>query len=520
MIPPLHSFFLSFFLQAFVGILYPALSLAVLYRLHRKARSRARRRVREEGAGSIAQKQQQLRPLVFDLEQREVRLWQELAEREYCDNHWYFSHLNMARALLLAFSAAFFSSDGMDMGVWGLVIDMIILVFLGVMYWLYQPFPAGCSWKREVQQLLLVTSFMLASLGICGAVQAERGEDGGTLGAVVQVLGLVVMGLMCCMFYKLCTCFYFEVILGKPKDTLLGKGKGAAAAEDWEENPMTVSQSGSKRAFKPVRSLSAERLPPDGSSPQSAGPPRGGAPPRRAKVVRSLDQRVEQTTGGGGGNQRGRESIASGAFELTTTGCVVQLSKGSTERVAAPGGPEKRIDSDGLWYTREQFTEFYGEWADKSWAAALQAPSEPGEEHEQKSVGRLATLRAMLTRGTHSAHTSKPKAEKQMSRMALVKSMLGSTGGGFKKSLRNMLSSNSLPRGSSDRSVAAPPALADITADDDSGTDDGRGARGWSTYDKALAVTSARGKGSGRPGLQSQTSMVKLQDDRRQTRLL
>lgn len=488
--------------------------------------------MREEGAeatsrsntGSTAQKQQQqLRPLVFDLEEREVRLWQELAEREYCDNHWYFFHLNMARALLLAFSAAFFSSDGMDMGLWGLVIDMIILVFLGVMYWLYQPFPAGCSWKREVQQLLLVTSFMLASLGICGAVQAARGEDdGGTLGAVVQALGLVVMGLMCCMFYKLCTCFYFEVILGKPKDALLGKGKGkgAAAAEDWEENPMAVSQSGSKRAFKPVRSLSAERLPSDGPS-QSAGPPRRGAPPRRAKVVRSLDQRVGQTTGGGGGNQRGRESIASGAFELTTTGCGVQLSNGSTERAAAPGGPEKRIDSDGLWYTREQFTEFYGEWADNTWAAALQAPSEPGEEHEQKSVGRLATLRAMLTRGTHSAHASKPKVAKQMSRMALVKSMLGSTGGGFKKSLRNMLSSNSLPRGSSDRNVAAPPALADITVDDGSGADHGRGARGWSTYDKALAVTSsARGKGSGRPGLQSQNSMVKLQDDRRQTRLL
>ena len=68
--------------------------------------------------------------------------WQELAEREYEDFYWYFFHLNMARAFLLALIAAVFAGGDLaasGMSAWGLGIDMVVLFALLVAFTRNQP---------------------------------------------------------------------------------------------------------------------------------------------------------------------------------------------------------------------------------------------------------------------------------------------------------------------------------------------------------------------------------------------
>jgi hypothetical protein len=104
-------------------------------------------------------------------------------------------------------------------GVWGLAADMVIVGALLVAFSRHQPYTGG-AWKRSIQQLLLFTSLVLCCLGICAtllaeAEEAEMGAPNGALVALVAVLAWAVLGLMGFMGYRLCACFYREIVLEK-----------------------------------------------------------------------------------------------------------------------------------------------------------------------------------------------------------------------------------------------------------------------------------------------------------------
>ena len=375
----------------------------------------------------------------------------------------------------------------------------------------------GNSWKRDVQQLLLVTSLLLASLGICGAVQAENVTDDGSLGGLVIVLGWLVLLMMVVMSYKLCTCFYFEVILGRPPKRSVARSVSGYDARSWSvDNPLNMTMSESNRR-KIVRSLSSKRFKMSVKA-ESAGPPRRlGAP---FQVQRPQLSRLD--------------SITTGTFELTNSTALSGTVKAAKAAKACVGArqpaaveaaePDKRVDSDGLWYTKEQFDEFYGEWADQMWAdaqpasmaaAATAVVASPPLPDERKVGGRVAALWALLTRGPKSGHRSNPRPPQPktlLSRMASLKSFLSSLnrdssssdGGGHRtigdveNRVTDTLPSRSLPQ---DPVSGEARELSDVCmgALHEASDEQSDKACGWSIYDKSVGQASGKGTGWSEP---------------------
>jgi len=225
---------LAMVVLALFGVAYPLLSFCALAFLTRKrAKARAQHNF-DHGA------------------ERVERLIDELAELEYDRSFWFFFHLNLLQSLALAFSAGYFApAAGLSAGtssLWGLVLDMTVVGFVLRMFMRHQPYPEGMRWKRSIQKLLLVTSVVFCTLGICATAQQESGRD---IGALVDLLAWLVLALIVLMVYRLVTSFYREVVLEKVEKTTTAD---PAAPDDGqpEQLPEALAMALSKCGLLPL----------------------------------------------------------------------------------------------------------------------------------------------------------------------------------------------------------------------------------------------------------------------------
>lgn len=202
----------------FVGVVYPIATFVTLLRLH------MRRHV-----------------TILSGDERSLRVWEELVEREWLPTRWFFLHLHILNSFTLAFSAGYFANvSNLEIsisGAWGVAIDAFVIgLLLGAYCWT-QPYREEHRWRYNIQKLLLVTALLLAVVAILAALDAEsEGKDTESgLKKASRALSFFVLMLMNIMFIALCKSFWEVVVLEKRSVDVKQARKAAKAKKKEEE---------------------------------------------------------------------------------------------------------------------------------------------------------------------------------------------------------------------------------------------------------------------------------------------